>query len=134
MQNIKKIGLQWLLIITLLIVISTKSSDVNAKKPKYYICIVNKTSNTVKYLVDWCTQSGENCTGYKLYSLPSGYKNEHWGPEGNKRMDVRIHTGGGHGMYIDYSLEGTADNCQNKSTAFIRYNRRGYLRLYAYKK
>ena len=133
MQNIKKNIGRWLLIIVLLLFFSARLSDVTAKKSRYYVCVVNETKGVIKYSVDWCTKSGKNCTGYKLYSLKSGYKNEHWGPEGNKRMDVRIHTGSAHGVYIDYTLEGTSDGCQEKSTAFIRYNRRGYLRLYAFK-
>ena len=124
---------RWFFILIVLIFISAQSSMLTAKEHRYYVCIVNETDNAIKYSIDWCTKSGKNCTGYKLYSLPAGYKNEHWGPGGNKRMDIRIHTGGSHGVYIDYTLEGTKKCCQDKSNAYIRYNRRGYLRLYSYK-
>jgi hypothetical protein len=45
-------------------------------------------------------------------------------------MDVKIHTGGDGGIVKTYSFNGTTDSCKSSSTFHIRYNDRGFLRIY----
>ena len=101
-----------------------------AQYPKFYVCITNGTTGYIKYKTEWCTRSGEYCTGYKLWEIAPGDTITHWGPEGNGRMDVNIHTGGEGGTYRNYTFHGTTDSCRSSSSYTIRYNSRGFLRIY----
>lgn len=101
-----------------------------AQYPRFYVCMTNSTNETIRYKVEWCTRAGDNCTGYRMWSIAPGETLRHWGPNGNGRMDVNLHTGGSGGIYMDYTFNGTTDGCNSSSSHTIQYNSRGYLRIY----
>jgi hypothetical protein len=101
-----------------------------AQYPRFYVCLTNNTNNTIHYAVQWCTRAGYDCTGYRNYSIAPGTTLRHWGPRGNGRMDVTMHSGGSGGVYRHYNLYGTTGGCRSSSRYDIRYNYRGFLRIY----
>jgi hypothetical protein len=119
----------WLTLTAIVLALSF-ALPLNADYPVFYVCLVNKTNNAINYSTQWCTRSGQNCSGYRKWTLEPGMYRTHWGAPGNGRMDVKIHTGGEGGIYLDYSFNGTTDGCKTSSTYYIRYNDRGFLRIY----
>lgn len=101
----------------------------SAQYPNFYVCMENDTGNPVHYSVDWCARAGFYCTGYRNWTVPPYSSRMHWGPAGDGRMDVRIQTGGPGGIYLDYSLYGSANGCSTDSIYDIVYNDRGFLRI-----
>ena len=129
----KKIRLirQWLAILILLgIVCTLPLNEATAQYPKFYACIMNETPVTIYYSTLWCTRAGAYATGYKSYVIPRHEIMIHWGPEGFGRMDIKIHTGGEYGIWKEYTIYGTPGACDRTSTGVMRYNDRGFLRLY----
>jgi hypothetical protein len=132
MQKKIKTAWRWLAIVILLVVVIAVSLDnAAAQYPIFYACLGNKTGETAYYKVSWCTRAGYNCTGEKIYYIAPGEILRHSGPRGNGRMYISIYTGGSNGIVKDYSIDGTAGDCDYSSTAVIDYNSRGYLRLYS---
>uniref|UniRef100_A0A7V4LCX7 Uncharacterized protein n=1 Tax=Desulfobacca acetoxidans TaxID=60893 RepID=A0A7V4LCX7_9BACT len=119
-----------LLLLTTVVLALSVALPLNAEYPVFYVCLVNKTNNNINYSTQWCTRSGHNCSGYRKWTLAPGMYRKHWGEAGNGRMDVKIHTGGEGGIVLDYSFNGTTDDCSAESTYYIRYNQRGFLRIY----
>lgn len=106
------------------------SLSAEAQYPRFYVCLTNNTDSNVYYKASWCTRAGYDCTSYKNYTIAPGETIKHWGPHGNGRMDVTMHSGGSGGVYRDYNLYGTSGGCRGSSSYRIRYNNRGYLRIY----
>ena len=98
--------------------------------PKFTVCIYNQSGQTIRYQRGWSTRNGEYFDGYKLITIAPGQKATHTGPRGKGRLNIRIHTGGSQGVYKNFYVNGTAGNCDYSSSAAIRYNERGFLRLY----
>jgi hypothetical protein len=123
---------RWLAILILLSIVCTVplNEAANAQFPKFYACIMNDTSVTIYYSTLWCTRAGAHSTGYKNYAVPPNEIMIHWGPEGFGRMDIKIHTGGKWGIWKEYTVFGTPGACDLTSTGVLRYNDRGFLRLY----
>ena len=101
-----------------------------ADYPRFYVCLTNNTNHNVHYKASWCTRAGYYCTSYKRYTIAPGDTIEHWGPHGNGRMDVIMHTGGTGGVYKNFYLYGSEGGCSNSSSYYIQYNNRGFLRIY----
>jgi hypothetical protein len=104
------------------------TSLATAQYPVFYVCIANDTNNYVYYSGEWCTRAGHNCSGYRSFSVAPGNTRTHWGSPGVGRFDVRMHTGGQGGVWRDYTFYGSAGGCDQ--TRRIRYNNRGFLRIY----
>ena len=98
---------------------------------RFYVCLVNDTNHTIYYSAEWCTRAGYDCTGFRSWSIAPGYTRRHW-VDGRGKMIVRMHTGGSGGIIKTYYLYGTTGRCRASSTSYIRYNDRGFLRIYAY--
>lgn len=115
---------------TAIVLIALTAFPLLAEYPVFYVCLVNNTNNNLNYTTEWCTRAGYDCTGSRKWSIAPGTYRTHWGSPGNGRMDVKIHTGGEGGLVKTYSFNGTADSCKSNSTFHIRYNDRGFLRIY----
>jgi hypothetical protein len=101
-----------------------------AQYPRFYVCLTNNTSSNVNYKASWCTRAGYDCTSYKNYTIEPGETVRHWGPEGNGKLNVTMHSGGEGGVYKDFNLYGTTGGCRNSSSYRINYNNRGFLRIF----
>jgi hypothetical protein len=104
------------------------TSLATAQYPVFFVCLTNDTNISVNYSTEWCTRAGYNCSGYRSWTIAPGDSRTHWGSPGNGRMDVRIHTGGEGGTWLDYSFSGSEGSCLGSQ--HIRYNERGFLRIY----
>lgn len=120
--------LLWIGIVCGAVITIFSTSLATAQYPVFYVCITNDTNVTINYSTEWCTRAGYNCSGYRSWSIAPGDRRTHWGSAGNGRMDVKIHTGGEGGVWLDYTFYGAADSCEG--THYIRYNDRGFLRIY----
>jgi hypothetical protein len=98
---------------------------------RFYICLVNDTNKYINYSAEWCTRAGYNCTGFRSWRLAPGNSRRHWA-SGRGKMIVRMHTGGSGGIIKTYHLYATTGGCKARSRSYIRYNNRGFLRIYAY--
>jgi hypothetical protein len=127
-KNSKKLTLLPLALITCIILFG--GTTANAQYPRFYVCLENSTANYVNYRVEWCTRAGSACTGSRTWTVAPYQTMEHWGPHGNGRMDVNIQTGGSGGIHMDYNLYGNDGGCSPSSTYVIRYNEKGFLRIY----
>jgi len=120
--------LLWVGIMCCFLITIFSTSLATAQYPRFYVCITNGTSNYVNYSTDWCTRAGYNCTGYRQWTIAPGDTITHWGPHGNGRMDVTVHTGGPGGTWRNYTFYGSEGGCSGSFV--IRYNSRGFLRIY----
>jgi len=102
-----------------------------AQGQTYYFCVENQTTTTINYYTEWCTPAGFNCSGWVLWKITPGATIVHWGRPGIEAFHVRIHSGGPSGLLLNYKFYGTTEGCQKSSTAVIRYNERGFLRISA---
>ncbi len=98
---------------------------------RFYVCLVNDTNKYINYNAEWCTRAGENCTGFRSWRLAPGNSRRHWA-DGRGKMIIRIHTGGPGGIVKTYHLFATTGGCKSSSRSYIRYNNRGFLRIFAY--
>jgi hypothetical protein len=119
--------LLWIGLVCGAIITIFSSSLATAQYPVFYVCITNTTSNYINYSTEWCTRAGYNCTGYRSWRIAPGDTRTHWGPEGNGRMDVSIHTGGEGGVWRNYTFYGSPGSCSGSFS--IYYNSRGFLRI-----
>jgi hypothetical protein len=120
--------LLWIGIVCCFIITIFSASLATAQYPVFYVCFTNYTNNTVYYSGEWCTREGYNCSGYLTYSVAPGNVRTHWGSPGVGRFDVRMHTGGQGGVWHNYTFYGSPDSCSGSFA--IRYNDRGFLRIY----
>lgn len=115
---------------TLLVVLT--AVPLVAQYPRFFVCMVNNTNKYINYNTQWCTRAGSNCSGYRRWTIsPNSYR-RHWGAPGNGKMTVKIHTGGSGGVVRTYNFYGTTSSCRDRSTYHIRYNDRGFLRVFKY--
>jgi hypothetical protein len=122
----KMIGLSFLTaILTVFIAFPSIAQD------RFYVCLVNDTNKYINYSAEWCTRAGYNCTGFRRWTIPPGVSRRHWA-NGRGKMIVKMHTGGSGGIVKTYYLYATTGGCRASSTSYIRYNNRGFLRIYAY--
>lgn len=118
-------------VISAVMILIVLTAVITMPQSRYYVCLVNDTDEYVNYSSEWCTRAGENCTGFRRWTLAPGNSSRHWA-DGRGKMIVRIHTGGPGGIVKTYHLYASTGGCNSSSRSYIRYNNQGFLRIYSY--